>query len=296
MSTKYKVILAISGTVGISIAAVYWLMGKNVAILNSKGTIADEQRDIIVFTTVLMLVIVLPVFALTAFVAWRYREGNSRAKYSPDWDHNRAIELLWWTLPLVIISILSVVAWRSSHDLDPFKPLSSTKEPVNIQAVALQWRWLFIYPDAGIASLNEVSFPIDRPINFSITADSPMNSFWIPQLGGQIYAMPGMTTKLHLQASEAGKYRGTSANISGSGFSRMTFEANAMSEDQFDEWTLTAVESAQSLNFESYDELAKPAIGQDVEYFQSSEGLYTHIIAKYVLPHQNGSSHEGASH
>ena len=159
-----------------------------------------------------------------------------KAKHAPDWEHNYIAEYCWWGVPIVIIVILAVTTWKSSHDLNPFKPIESEKKPLAIQVVALHWKWLFIYPEQGIATVNFVQFPEKTPINFEITSDAPMNSFWIPQLGGQIYAMPAMRSKLHLIANEIGSFRGVSANISGKGFAGMTFTAKSSSEEDFDAW------------------------------------------------------------
>ena len=181
-----------------------------------------------IFAALLSLVVVIPVFAMTIYIVWRYRESNQKAKYSPDWDHNSKVETIWWLIPTLLIVVLSVVTWNSSHSLDPFKPIKSSVKPLRVQVIALQWKWLFIYPEQGVASTNILELPVDRPINFEVTADAPMNSFWIPQLGGQIYAMAGMSTQLHLMASEAGTYAGASANLSGKGFAKMKFDTKAV--------------------------------------------------------------------
>ena len=196
------------------------LHGHTIDVLVPKGTIAKKELDLLVTATLLMLIVVIPVFVLTFTIAWKYRASNTKAKYTPDWDHNRAIETVWWAIPFVLILILSVITWQSSHELDPFKPLASSKQPITIQVVALQWKWLFIYPEQHIATVNYVQFPVDTPVNFVITSDAPMNSFWIPQLGGQIYAMAGMSTQLHLMATDPGSYNGSSVTPQRTGFFR----------------------------------------------------------------------------
>src|SRR5476649_775967 len=196
---------------GVVIAAVIGLctwfgMTHTIAVLSPKGQIADKERHLIILATLLMLIVVVPVYVMMFVIAWKYREGNTKARYTPDWDHSNGLEFLWWAIPMAIIAVLSVITFKSSHELDPFKALSSTKPPITIQVVALQWKWLFIYPNQNIASVNYFRMPANTPVDFEITADSPMNSFWIPQLGGQIYAMPGMSTELHLMADGVGKY------------------------------------------------------------------------------------------
>lgn len=229
-----------------------------IAMLNPKGLIALKQLDIMAVSIWLMLIVVLPVFVLTFFIIWRYREGNQKAEYDPNWNDSTLIEVLWWGFPFAIIVVLSVIAWNSSHDLDPYKPLESKVKPLTIQVVALQWQWLFIYPEEQIATTNFIQFPEKTPINFEISANSPMNSFWIPQLGGQIYAMPGMATKLHLIADEPGEYYGSSANISGIGFAGMNFIAKASSKKDFEEWVQSIKRSSSPLGIEEYKTISKP--------------------------------------
>ncbi|HEX7259876.1 MAG TPA: ubiquinol oxidase subunit II [Candidatus Saccharimonadia bacterium] len=283
------VLLLIGGLVG---GLVLFLAAHPVAVLDPRGLIASEQRNLIVVTTLLMLLIVVPVFGMTFGIAWKYRAGNTKARYTPDWDHSRVAETLWWGIPSVIIVILAVITWKSSHDLDPFKPLISPNKPVTIQVVALPWKWLFIYPDQNIATVNYVQFPENTPIHFVITADAPMNSFWIPQLGGQIYAMPGMSTQLHLMASEVGSYAGSSANLSGAGFANMRFEAKATTQVAFDDWVAATKKSPLHLGATDYNQLAQPSKRDDVAYYGiASNELYDSIIMKYMLP-ADGTKHE----
>lgn len=279
----YKIILAavaLMGTLGI---AFFLLQGVDFAILNPKGEVANRQMQLIIIATLLGLIVVVPVFVMLFYVAWKYREGNTKAKYMPEWKNNNYVEALWWGIPLVIITVLGVVAWQSSHELDPYKPLSSDEKPVKIQVVALQWRWLFIYPEDNIASINEVHIPVGRPVNFEITADAPMNSFWIPKLGGQVYAMTGMSTKLHLKADEAGDYEGRSANISGEGFADMKFMTKAVSEYNYQDWVKSAKRSSLQLDRTLYDELAKPSKELIPQYYILKQpDLYDTIVMKYM--------------
>lgn len=281
-------------------AVIYLLRDSNIAVLNPKGQIAGRQRDLIITSTLLMLIVVLPVFILTFLIAWKYREGNKKAVYRPNWDHNRKIEALWWAIPSAIIIVLGVITWKSTHELHPARPVTSDKQPLVIQVIALQWKWLFIYPQQGVAAVNEVRFPQDRPLRFEITADAPMNSFWIPQMGGQIYAMPGMNRTLNLIAEEPGSYRGSSANISGSGFASMNFTAIADSEQNFLDWLNQSRRASNSLNMESYKRLAKPSTVDRVTLFSSVENdLYRKVLASYMgparqMPHLEAESMEKA--
>ena len=241
-----KIVIAASLALAIYFSFSY-LLEVSVPVLEPKGIIAHAQKELIIHSTLLMLIVGIPVFLITYFVVRKYKETNTKATYMPEWDNNVLIEWVWWGLPFAIVVILSVFTWTSSHSLDPFKPLISDKKPVTIQVVALQWRWLFIYPEYEVASLNYFQFPEKTPINFEITADAPMNSFWIPQLGSQIYAMPGMQTKLHLSSDEVGLFRGASANLSGAGFAKMKFFAEAVTDSDFSSWIKRAKASKQSL-------------------------------------------------
>jgi cytochrome o ubiquinol oxidase subunit 2 len=228
----------------------------------------------------------VPTFALTIMIAWKYREGNKRSrKYRPDWDGSRLFESIWWGIPIVIIGILSVLAWNSSHSLDPYRPLASGGRPMTVQVVALDWKWLFIYPEQRIASVNLAEIPVGRQVNFEITSDTVMNSFWVPRLGGQIYAMPGMITQLHLIADKAGSYDGSSANISGSGFSGMSFTVRAGSDADFTRWVGQARGSESALSQTAYEALARPSKYNSPTYYSSvGNGLYGDIVSKYAAP------------
>lgn len=283
-----RVQYAIGGSVVLAVVLLLtWLTaGGHLAVLDAKGSVAAQQRDLIYLAVGLMALIVIPVFALTFYVTWKYRAGNQRATYMPDWDGNRKLEAIWWGFPTLIILILSVIIWQSSHALDPYRPLAASagdKPPLAVQVVALQWKWLFIYPEQGIASVNHLQLPEDRPVRFEITADAPMNSFWIPQLGGQVYAMAGMITQLHLVADEPGTYRGSSANLSGEGFADMNFVAVATSQSEFDDWVESVRQSPNQLSREAYDKLAKPSRHSIVTSYASTEpGLHTTIVGKYA--------------
>lgn len=292
---KRKLLIAVAFVVSALGLLTYYIATHDIAVLNPSGQVADKERNLILVSTLLMLIVVVPVFVLTFYIAWKYRAGNTSAKYSPELAGNRMIELTWWAIPSAIIAVLGVIAWNSSHDLDPFKPLESDKKPLTVQVVAMQWKWLFIYPEQGVASVNYLQFPQDRPINFEITSDAPMNSFWIPKLGGQIYAMPGMSTKLHLIANEQGSYPGSSANISGKGFAGMRFTARAMSEDSFEQWVQITKQLDKPLGLAEYHDLAKPSENEPPQFFSSAQSnLYDNIVMKYMSPSSSEKhSHEG---
>ncbi|MEI8300240.1 MAG: ubiquinol oxidase subunit II [Chlamydiota bacterium] len=287
MKKKFKIAILVLIFIGIAITTACFLTSEHVIVLNPKGMIGIKERKLLLFATGLMMIVVVPVFVFTLFFAWRYREGNKKAKYAPDWSYNHLAEILWWGIPFVIILILAIVTWKSSHDLDPYKPIDTGQKPIKIQVVALQWKWLFIYPEQGIATINFVQFPEKTPVNFEITADAPMNSFWIPPLGGQIYAMPAMVTQLHLIANEEGVFRGVSANLSGDGFAGMTFKAKASSQKEFNEWVRSVKRSDNQLNLKQYNQLVKPsAYHPEAFYLLKDMGLFNQIVMKYQTPAQ----------
>jgi len=254
-------------------------------ILNPKGTIAADERDMILMAVGLMLIVVIPVFFMTFFFAYKYRATNEKAKYTPDWAHSTILEIVWWGIPCAIIIVLGTITWTSSHRLDPYKPLESKVKPITIQVIALDWKWLFIYPEENIATVNFIQFPDHVPINFKITADAPMNSFMIPQLGGQIYAMAGMQTKLHLLATEMGDYNGMSVSFSGPGFSGMKFIARVSSDADYHNWLNSVRASKESLTMGSYNKLAKPSEDNKVQYYGSVQNnLYNDVMMKFMMP------------
>jgi len=283
MNNKVKVILLILLVLSIVVVATIFFKGVDVPVLNPRGEIADKQRDLIVFTIILSLIVVIPVFTLLGMFAWKYREGNTKAVYMPDWDSNTWLETFWWGIPCVIILVLSIVAWQSSHELDPYKSLNSQMSPINVQVVALQWKWLFIYPDQHVASVNLLQFPEKTPVNFKLTSDAPMNSLWIPSLGSQVYAMSGMSTQLHLMADTTGDYKGSSANISGKGFADMAFIARSSTKTDFDAWVARArLESG--LDMASYTTLAEPGTHKQPQFYAlTDDNLYDKIVMKYMV-------------
>lgn len=256
-----------------------FLSGCSVELLSPKGDIGAQEKSLFLTAFALMLVVVVPVIFMTVFFAWKYRDSNTKAIYKPNWSHSAAIESVVWTLPCIIVTILGIFAWNTSHTLDPYQSINSTLKPITIEVVSLDWKWLFIYPEHNIASVNEIAFPINTPLKFRITSDSVMNAFFIPQLGSQIYSMAGMETKLHLIAREPGTYSGISSNYSGEGFSGMHFKALATSQSGFEEWLEQAGKSRQSLTQNSYKLLSKPSSNVPVTFYSSiSPGIFDYLV------------------
>lgn len=295
MRNKHKLLLVTALTALAGAAAVYIFSHYTVAVLQPKGTIAHQQRDLMVIAALLMLIVVVPVYIMTFAIVLKYRAGSKKARYTPEWDGHKLIEAIWWIVPSVIILVLAVFTWKSSHALDPFKPLYAEKKPLKINVVALQWKWLFVYPEQNIATINSLYIPEDTPIDFTITSDAPMNSFWVPQLGGQVYAMSGMSTQLHLMADEPGVYRGSSANLSGEGFARMNFNVEAKTQDEFKHWVAQIQQGSNELTYEAYNALAIPStqVGT-VTYAHVQDNLYDAVLMKYTnMPEMN---REGGAH
>ena len=247
-------------------------------VRHPSGDVAAQQSHLIVVSTLLMLLIIVPVIALTLLFAWRYRESNIAARYTPEWDHSVQLELLIWAAPLLIIILLGALTWIGTHTLDPYRPLTRIDAsrpvpggtaPLVVEVVALDWKWLFIYPDLNIAVVNELAAPVDRPIRFKITASSVMNSFFIPALAGQIYAMPSMETKLHAVINQPGEYAGFSANFSGAGFSDMRFKFLGMSASDFDLWVQKAKAASTELSRDAYLKLEQPSAREPVRRYRA---------------------------
>jgi cytochrome o ubiquinol oxidase subunit II len=287
MKKKHKCAKLMRGSIGLVAGSLMTLLsGCNWAVLDPKGSVGVAEKSLITTSTWTMLIVVVPVILLTLAFAWRYRASSESAEYRPAWAHSTAIEVVVWLIPSLIILFLAVLTWKSTHELDPYRPLDSKVKPINVEVVALDWKWLFIYPELGIATVNQVAFPVGTPVNFLITSDSVMNSFFIPQLGGQIYAMAGMQTQLHLLANQAGDYAGESANFSGQGFSDMKFRAIATSPDQFKAWVAKVRASSTQLDMDRYHTISQPSEKQPVAYFSTVDPkLFHNIIARYNNGH-----------
>lgn len=261
------------------------LSGCNIVVMNPAGDIALQERNLILTATGLMLIIIIPVIAMTLFFAWKYRASNTSAEYAPDWHHSNKIEMAVWGAPVVIILILGTVTWFATHRLDPWKPLDHAEKPLTVQVVALDWKWLFIYPEYGVASVNEMAAPVGRPINFEITSSTVMNSFFVPAIAGQIYAMAGMETKLHAIADRTGVFDGFSANFSGDGFSHMRFKLHALEDAGFEEWVAKARSSNGVLTREAFLKLEKPSEKEPVRQYASVDPqLFDAIVNQCADP------------
>ena len=268
----------------------------NLVVLNPAGDVASQQGDLLMISTLLMLIIIVPVMGLIVFFAWKYRASNKEAEadYRPDWDHSTSLELVIWAAPLMIIICLGALTWAGTHLLDPYRPIDRIKpgqaveesvEPLQVNVVALDWKWMFIYPQYGVATVNELAAPVDRPIRFHITSSSVMNSFYIPALAGQIYAMPGMETKLHAVINRPGEYEGFSANYSGDGFSHMRFAFHGLDQSGFDQWIAGVRQGGQTLDRDRYLELEKPSEKVPVMRFGAVDGaLWDAILNMCVEP------------
>lgn len=264
------------------------LGGCDFVLLDPKGQVGVEEKSLIITAILLMLIVVVPVIIMTIVFAWRYRASNTKATYAPDWAHSNKIEVVVWTVPILIILVLGYITWTSTHSLDPRQPITSDQPQMTIQVVSLDWKWLFIYPEQGIATVNELAFPANVPVRFEVTSASVMNSFFIPQLGSQIYAMAGMKNTLHLIADHEGNYRGLSANYSGHGFSGMRFNASVTSQEKFNEWVQQVKQSAAGLDAEKYAALEKASQNNPVERFGAvTPNFYDSIVEKYT--HSSGS-------
>ncbi|WP_086982331.1 ubiquinol oxidase subunit II [Vibrio aphrogenes] len=281
-ASRYKNILSRGGM----LLAPLLLSGCESALLDPKGVIGIQEKELIITALLLMLIVVIPVILMTVFFSYKYRSTNQEGKYDPEWAHSTKIEVVVWTIPIIIIAILGTITWRTTHELEQSKPLVSEIDHMTIEVVSLDWKWLFIYPEQHIATVNYVAFPKDVPIKFKVTSDNIMNSFFIPRLGSQIYAMPGMMTSVHLMANEANDYKGISASYSGAGFSGMKFTAHVTNTpEEFNDWVKSVKQQPNALvmkDFDGYRELAKPSENVPVTYYSSvPEHLFADVVKQY---------------
>ena len=253
----------------------------NEGVLDPHGPVGKAERVILYDSTAIMLAVVIPVIILTLVFAWWFRARNSHARYRPDWEYSGRIEMIIWSIPALIVLFLGGIAWTGSHDLDPPVPLQSSTAPLDIEVISLDWRWLFIYPHEGIASLNRLVVPAGVPLRFRLTSTTVMNSFFVPQLGSQIYAMPNMVTRLNLQADEPGTFEGLSAMFSGDGFSDMRFDVVSTDKEAFKDWVNTTKMQGGVLDANTFEDLSKPAkVDGAHTYAQVSEGLFDRISSR----------------
>jgi len=259
--------------------SVAMLSGCNLVVLNPTGDVAAQQGDLIIYATVLMLIVILPVLGLTVFFAIKYRAGNEE-RYEPDWDHSVSLEIVIWSVPLAIIICLAGLTWVATHRLDPYadltrisetKPLNPEVQPLQVQVVALDWKWLFIYPEYDIATVNEMATIVDRPVEFKLTSTTVMNAFYVPDMVGMIYAMAGMETELNGVLNVAGTFEGFASHYSGDGFSQMRFDVHALDQGGFDDWVANVRATPKMLDRETFVELDQPSKGHPVTYYSAIE-------------------------
>jgi cytochrome o ubiquinol oxidase subunit 2 len=270
----------------VALLGVSTLGGCSEGVLNPKGPIAAAEQQILFNSLAIMLAIVIPTILATLGVAFWFRSSNRRARYRPDFTYSGRLELLVWSIPAMTVLLVGGVAWIGAHDLDPRKPIASSVEPVRVQVVSLDWKWLFIYPDQGIASVNHLTVPVGTPVSFELTSSGPMNSFFVPQLGSQIYTMAGMMTRLHLQADHEGTYPGLSANYSGEGFADMRFTVDAVPPEAFAQWIDAARSAGPMLDAGTYAALAKPSSAvAPFTYRSVAPDLFNGILGSAMHPH-----------
>lgn len=275
------------------VPAMALLTGCQRAVLDPAGDVALQQRNLIYTSTGLMLLIIIPVLILIVVFAWRYRKGG-KGTYDPHFDHSTSLELVIWAAPLLIIIALGALTWSSTHLLDPFRPLDriaagrpadKSLAPMRVQVVAMDWKWLFIYPEQGIATVNELVVPVDRQVRFDITSTNMMNTFYAPTLAGMIYAMPGMQSTLHAVLNRPGEYEGMSANYSGAGFSDMRFKLIGVDQAGFDRWVAQTKASGRQLQTGEYLALEKPSEKVPVARFATVEpDLFDRVLNRCVAP------------
>jgi cytochrome o ubiquinol oxidase subunit II len=267
------------------------LQGNNVALFNPKGMIAHEQHGLTVLVVAIMLTIAVPALFLFYFTAWKYRESNTNATHDPSAGHSKFLNLSMWLIPSIFMVVLSTIMWSATHRLVPQKQIAGTARPVKIQVISTRWKWVFIYPELNIATVNFIQIPVNTPVQFDLTADeSPMSSFWIPNLGGQLYTMTGMVNHLNLIAGTPGDYPGSSAEINGAGFAGMKFTARASQVEDFDQWVQDVRQSSDVLNAVEYEKLVVPSENHPAAFYSAADSdLYDKVLMKYMGP--SGHTH-----
>lgn len=252
-------------------------------VLDPKGPIGSEERFLIYMAIALMLIVIVPVFIMTFWFAAKYRASNKKANYDPKWTDSKRVEAVIWAVPILIIIALSYLTFTRTSSLDPYKSLPSENEPIKVEVISMDWNWLFIYPDYNIASVNELVFPEKTPLSFRLTSSTVMTSFFIPQLGSQMYVMAGMTTRLNLLANETGTYTGQNNEFSGHGYATMHFKAISMTSPDFDAWVQKVKQSPDSLSMQMYEHVNEPNIGYPVTFYSSvTPNLFDHVVSEYM--------------
>jgi cytochrome o ubiquinol oxidase subunit II len=267
-----------------SLMALTVLSGCSGGVLDPRGPIADANAKILLNALEIMLVIVVPTIVAALVFAWWFRASNTHARYRPDWVYSGRIELIVWAIPLLVILFLGGVIWIGAHDLDPFRPIEPQDKTLEVQVVSLDWKWLFIYPERGVASVNEIVVPVDTPVHFSLTSASVMNMFFVPQLGSMIATMNGMVTQLHLKAGHAGSFFGQSSQFSGDGFSGMNFTLRAVTQAEFDQWIAAARQAGPALDLEAYVALAQQSANVAPYTYREVEPMLFRDLVTQQLP------------
>jgi cytochrome o ubiquinol oxidase subunit II len=290
--------LVSAGLVGLGLLVALLLKGADVALFNPKGMVAHEQYFLMMISVIVMLVLAVPLMTFLYFFAWKYRDSNKKAMYNPHMRHGKLFVLAIWAIPSIFIVVLASIMIPATHKLEPQKTMDENKEALTIQVISMRWKWLFIYPEQGIASVNFVQLPTDTPVRFELTADeAPKSSFWIPHLGGQLYAMAGHSNPLYLIAEEPGDYPGSSAEINGAGFAGMKFTARASSKPDFDRWVMDMQNSSDVLDMAEYEKLLQPSEKHPVASYTLAEtDLYAKMLMKYAGSHGHGpGGHDGSN-
>jgi len=285
MSRVNKIIIVSSLILMVLVVSGVYLSQVSIPILQPRGYIADQEFRLLITVTLLMLIIVIPVFVLLAYIMYKFRDTNHKPKkYSPNWANSKILEPIWWLIPSMLILVIGIITWHETYALNPYKPIASKHKAIVVQVVSLDWKWLFIYPQFKIASVNQLVFPVNTPVHFYITSAAPMNSLWIPQLAGQMYAMAGMRTQLNIMASVKGVFKGRSANISGAGFDSMVFNAISTSKLGFNQW-IDKASFSPSLSLAAYKQLEKPTSFVKPYYYSNpAPNLFNDIMFSYMAP------------
>lgn len=281
------ILFVLLGLIGLGFLLTILLWGSDITLLNPQGLIAGEQLKLILFSVVVLLIIAVPALLMFYFFAWKYRESNKKATYDPDARHGKFFVFCVWAVPTLFAVVLALMMWPATQRLEPRKAINSDAKPLTIQVVALRWKWLFIYPEQKIATVNFVQIPVDTPIEFELTADeAPMSSFWIPHLGGQLYAMTGHTNRLNMMADTLGDYTGKSAEINGAGFADMKFTTRVSSKEDFDLW-VQDIQFSDVLDDAEYEALIKPSEANPAAFYSVTYDLYGTVLMKYMGSHEH---------
>ena len=270
------------------------IYSKNIALFNSKGLIAQEQRDLMIYVTVVLFAVAIPTVFLLYFTAWKYRESNRKAVHDPEARQGKTMTALMWLLPIAVLLLLAPLMYSSTHRLEPNKTIAANAKPITIQVVAMRWKWVFLYPDQQIATVNFVQIPEDTPVTFELTADeAPMSSFWIPNLGGQLYSMTSHVNRLNLIGDTPGDYPGSSAELNGAGFAGMKFTTRVSSAADFEQWVQEVKQTDNVLDSKGYASLLKPTENNPMALYSSYQSdLYAKVAKKYMGSHAAHGSTE----